>query len=116
MSARVPLEKGQAIRLRLNRPQLSSLTADEKTGQNWVVTFADTMQTPSQALTAIRNITDPARANVTVPIARPGLMHRLVDPDAGDMLMAITAVPPVAVSCGGRISSSSRCLNRSTAW
>jgi len=29
-----------------------------------------------------RNITDPARANVTVPIAKPGLMHRLVDPDA----------------------------------
>jgi tetratricopeptide (TPR) repeat protein len=90
----VPLEKGQAIRLRLNRPQLSSLTGDEKTGQNWVVTFADTMQTPSQPLNAIRNITDPARANVTVPITKPGLMHRLVDPDAGDALMVITAPPP----------------------
>jgi tetratricopeptide (TPR) repeat protein len=90
----VPLEQGQAIRLRLNRPQLSSLTGDEKTGQNWVVTFADTMQTPSQPLNAIRNITDPARANVTVPIARPGLMHRLVDPDAGDVLMVFTAPPP----------------------
>jgi tetratricopeptide (TPR) repeat protein len=90
----VPLEKGQAIRLRLNRPQLSSLTGDEKTAQNWVVTFADTMQTQSQPLTAIRNITDPARANVTVPIARPGPMHRLADPDAGDVLMVITAAPP----------------------
>jgi tetratricopeptide (TPR) repeat protein len=90
----LPLEQGQAIRLRLNRPQLASLTGDEKTGQNWVVTFADAMQTPSQALTAIRNITDPARANVTVPIAKPGLMHRLVDPDAGDALMVITAGPP----------------------
>jgi tetratricopeptide (TPR) repeat protein len=90
----LPLEQGQAIRLRLNRPQLVSLTGDEKAGQNWVVTFADTMQTPSQPLTAIRNITDPARANVTVPIAKPGLMHRLVDPDAGDVLMAITAGPP----------------------
>src|SRR4051812_3457906 len=90
----VPLEQGQAIRLRLNRPQLASLIGDEKTGQNWAVTFADAMQTPSQPLTAIRNITDPARANVTVPIARPGLMHRLVDPDAGDALMVITAGPP----------------------
>ena len=90
----VPLEKGQAIRLRLNRPQLVSLTGNEKTGQNWVVTFADANQTPSQALTAIRNITDPARANVTVPIAKPGLMHRLVDPDAGDALLVITAGPP----------------------
>jgi tetratricopeptide (TPR) repeat protein len=90
----LPLEQGQAIRMRLNRPQLASLTGDEKTGQNWVVTFADTMQTPSQPLTAIRNITDPVRANVTVPIARPGLMHRLVDPDAGDALLVITAPPP----------------------
>jgi tetratricopeptide (TPR) repeat protein len=90
----VPLEQGQAIRLRLNRPQLSSLVGDEKTGQSWVVSFADTMQTPSQPLTAIRNITDPARANVTVPIAKPGMMHRLVDPDAGDALLVITAGPP----------------------
>jgi tetratricopeptide (TPR) repeat protein len=90
----VPLQKGQAIRLRLNRPQLMSLTGNEKTGQNWVVTFADANQTPSQALTAIRNITDPARANVTVPIAKPGLMHRLVDPDAGDALLVITAGAP----------------------
>jgi tetratricopeptide (TPR) repeat protein len=90
----VPLEKGQAIRLRLNRPQLSSLVGDEKAGQNWVVTFADAMQSPSQPLTAIRNITDPARANVTVPIAKPGLMHRLVDPDAGDALLVITAGSP----------------------
>jgi tetratricopeptide (TPR) repeat protein len=90
----MPLDKGQAIRLRLNRPQLASLTSDEKTGQNWVVTFADTMQTPSQPLTAIRNVTDPARANVTVPIAKPSVVHRLVDPDAGDALMVITAGPP----------------------
>jgi tetratricopeptide (TPR) repeat protein len=91
----LPLEKGQAIRLRLNRPQLASLTSDEKAGQqNWVVTFADTMQTSSQPLTAIRNISDPARANVTVPMAKPGLMHRLLDPDAGDALMVITAGPP----------------------
>jgi tetratricopeptide (TPR) repeat protein len=90
----LPLETGQAIRMRLNRPQLASLTGDEKGGQNWVVTFADTMQTPSQPLIAIRNITDPARANVTVPMAKPGLMHRLVDPDAGDALMVITAAAP----------------------
>jgi tetratricopeptide (TPR) repeat protein len=90
----VPLEKGQAIRLRLNRPQLASLSGDEKTGLSWVVTFADTMQTSSQPLNAIRNITDPARANVTVPIAKPRLMHRLVDPDAGDALMVVTAAPP----------------------
>ena len=46
-------------------------------------------------MTAIRNITDPALANVTVPLSKPGLLHRLVDPDAGDTLMVVTAPPPV---------------------
>jgi hypothetical protein len=93
---RLPLPKGQAIRIRLNRPQMPSLTAnDDADATNWTVTLADTMQTPSQPLTALRNITDPALANVTVPLSRPGRLHRLVDPDAGDTIMVITAPPPV---------------------
>ena len=92
----MPLEKGQAIRIRLNRPQLPSLTSDEQAGgANWTLTFADAMRTPAQPLVAIRNITDPALANVTVPLSKPGLLHRLVDPDAGDTLMVVTAPPPV---------------------
>ena len=92
----LPLEKGQAIRIRLNRPQLPSLTTDEQAdGANWTVTFADAMRTPVQPLVAIRNITDPALANVTVPLPKPGLLHRLVDPDAGDTLMVVTAQAPV---------------------
>jgi tetratricopeptide (TPR) repeat protein len=94
--SQLPLEKGQAIRIRLSRPQLPSLTGDDQPGgASWTVTFADTMRTPSQPLLAIRNIADPALANVTVPLARPGLLHRLVDPDAGDTLMVVTAPPPV---------------------
>jgi tetratricopeptide (TPR) repeat protein len=92
----MPLDKGQAIRIRLNRPQMPSLTGDDRpAGSNWTVTFADTMQTPTQPLVATRNITDPAHANVTVPISRPGLLYRFVDPDAGDVLMVVTATPPV---------------------
>jgi len=91
----LPLEKGQAIRIRLNRPLLPSLTTDEADGGNWTVTFADAMRTPVQPLVAIRNIADPALANVTVPLARPGLLHRLVDPDSGDTLMVVTAQAPV---------------------
>jgi tetratricopeptide (TPR) repeat protein len=92
----LPLEKGQAIRIRLSRPQMPSLAGeDQAAGVNWTVTFSDTMQTPTQPLAAIRNITDPALANVIVPLSRPGLLHRLVDPDAGDALMVVTALPPV---------------------
>jgi tetratricopeptide (TPR) repeat protein len=93
--SRLPLEKGQAIRFRLNRPQMPSLTSDDRsTGESWMLTFADRVQTPPLPLTVIRNITDPALANVSVPLANPGILHRLVDPDAGDMLWVVTAPPP----------------------
>jgi hypothetical protein len=93
--SRLPLEKGQAIRFRLNRPQMPSLTSDDRsTGDSWTLTFADRVQSPPLPLTVIRNITDPTLANVAVPLANPGTMHRLVDPDAGDMLWVVTAPPP----------------------
>jgi tetratricopeptide (TPR) repeat protein len=91
----VPQEKGQAVRLRLNRPQLPAFSGEDlPTGTNWTVTFADTVQTPSQALNAIRNIADPALANVTVPLPNAGLLHRFVDPDVGDLLFVVTAKLP----------------------
>ena len=91
----VPQDRGQAVRLRLNRPQLPSLSGEDlATGTNWTVTFADTVQTPSQALSVIRNIADPALANVVVPLARAGILHRFTDPDVGDTLFVVTANPP----------------------
>jgi len=92
----MPLEKGQAVRIRLNRPQMPSLTGEgQPGGANWTVTFADAMQTPTQPLVAIRNSADPAHANVAVPLSKAGLLHRLVDPDAGDTLLVVTAMAPV---------------------
>jgi tetratricopeptide (TPR) repeat protein len=92
----LPLEKGQAIRIRLNQPQMPSLTGDDQaSGENWTLTFADAMQTPTQPLTATRNISDPAHANVSVTLPGHGRLHRLLDPDAGDTLLVVTAPPPV---------------------
>jgi hypothetical protein len=91
----VPQEKGQAVRFRLNRPQLPSISGEDlATGTNWTVTFADTVETPSQALSAIRNIADPALANVTVPLKKAGTLFRFKDPDVGDTLFVVTARPP----------------------
>jgi hypothetical protein len=93
--SRLPLEKGQAVRIRLNRPQMPSLESDGRTGgTDWILTFADRVQAPPLPLTVLRNITDPALANVSVPLANPGLLHKLVDPDAGDTLLVVTAPPP----------------------
>ncbi len=91
----MPQERGQAVRFRLNRPQLPSLSGEDlATGTNWTVTFADAVQTPSQALSAIRNIADPSLANVTVPLPGAGMLHRFTDPDAGDTLFVVTARAP----------------------
>ncbi|WP_316204960.1 tetratricopeptide repeat protein [Bradyrhizobium sp. SZCCHNS3004] len=94
---RVPLDKGQAIRIRLNRPQMHSLSSDDGKGQSWTLTFADKGQTTQQPLMVMRNVADPALANVMVPLANPGpgLLHRLTDPDAGDTLLVVTAPPPI---------------------
>jgi tetratricopeptide (TPR) repeat protein len=95
-ATRVPLENGQAIRIRLNRPQMPSLVGDDQPDRaRWTVTFADTMQTPTQPLVTERNVADPSHANVTVGLAKPGLVHRLVDPDAGDTILVVTAPAPV---------------------
>ncbi len=92
----LPLEKGQAIRIRLNRPQMPSLESDPRGGgKDWTLTFADRVQAPPLPLMVLRNITDPALANVSVPLANPGQLHKFVDPDAGDTLLVVTAPPPV---------------------
>jgi tetratricopeptide (TPR) repeat protein len=94
--SRMPIDKGQAIRIRLNRPLMHSLVTDEHaSGSSWILTFADKVQTPPQPLMVLRNITDPALANIVVPFTHPGLLHRIVDPDAGDTLMVVTGAPPI---------------------
>ena len=90
------LERGQAIRIRLNRPQMHSLTADEHGGgSRWTLIFADRVQALPQPLLVLRNMIDPALANVAVPLAAAGQLHRVVDPDAGDTLLVVTAAPPI---------------------
>jgi tetratricopeptide (TPR) repeat protein len=98
---RRPMDNGQAIRIRLGRPQLASLSVGDPDGsapvapgRRWVVTFADTVQKPSRALTAQRNVVDRFHASVSVPLAGTGRLHRIVDPDSGDALMVVTALPP----------------------
>jgi tetratricopeptide (TPR) repeat protein len=90
------IPEGQAIRIRLNRPQLPTLTGEESgNGSVWTLTFADTVGAPPLPLVAVRNITEPSLANVSVPLANPGLLHKFSDPDAGDTLFVITALPPI---------------------
>jgi tetratricopeptide (TPR) repeat protein len=93
---RMPLDKGQAVRIRLTRPLVYSLTSEEVGKEtNWLLTLADKIQATPLPLMISRNITDPALANIAIPFANPGLLHKLTDPDAGDMLYVVTAPRPV---------------------
>lgn len=94
--SRMPLEKGQAVRIRLTRPLVYSLTSEEVGKEtNWLLTLADKIQATPLPLMISRNITDPALANIAIPFANPGQLHKLSDPDAGDMLYVVTAQRPV---------------------
>ncbi|MFO1109864.1 MAG: tetratricopeptide repeat protein [Bradyrhizobium sp.] len=93
----LPIPQGQAVRIRLTRPQLPSLAGEERGGggSTWTLSFADVIGAPPMPLVAVRNITDPSLANVSVPLANPGLLHKFIDPDAGDTLFVVTALPPI---------------------
>lgn len=93
---RVPLDKGQAVRIRLTRPLVYSLSSEEVGKEtNWLLTLADKIQATPLPLMMSRNITDPALANIAIPFANPGALHKLTDPDAGDTLYVVTAQRPV---------------------
>lgn len=93
---RMPLDKGQAVRIRLTRPLVYSLASEEVGKEtNWLLTLADKIQATPLPLMISRNITDPALANIAIPFANPGLLHKLTDPDAGDALYVVTAQRPV---------------------
>jgi hypothetical protein len=93
---RMALDNGQAIRIRLNRPQMHTLSTDgSAAGTRWTLTFADQVLAPPQPLAVLRSISDSAHANIAVPFANPGKLHRITDPDAGDTLLVVTGLAPI---------------------
>jgi tetratricopeptide (TPR) repeat protein len=95
-ASRMLTDKGQAIRIRLNRPQMHTLSSDELApGSRWTLTFADKVLAPAQPLMVLRNMTDPVHANIAVSLANGGELHRITDPDAGDTLLVVTGSIPI---------------------
>jgi tetratricopeptide (TPR) repeat protein len=82
---------GQAVQIRMSRPQLASLSGD---AQGWALVFADVQKTPSQPLQLMRDISNPTQASLKVTLPGAGAVHRLSDPEAGDTLMVVTAAAP----------------------
>ena len=87
----VPVQGGQAIHIKLKRPQLISLSGDQ---HGVVLTVADQDLSASLSLTAERSVGDPSRANVSVAMAQPGPLFRFHDPEVGDTLWVVPAPLP----------------------
>ena len=79
------------VRIRLDRPRLASLSADD-TG--WMLSIGDTVTEPTRPLAIARSIVGKNRSSIAIPFAEPRQLHRIVDPDIGDTLMVITALGP----------------------
>jgi len=87
----ISLPDGQAVRLKLERPRLTSV---ESEGDTWMLTLGDTVAAPTRPLGVARNIAGTARATVTVPFEHPRRLIRIADPDIGDNLLVVAALGP----------------------
>ncbi len=85
-----PTRDGTVIRLKLDRPQLVSLTTDEK---SWIVTVSDTAQMPTP-LTLLRENTGTPKSGIAIALDNPGRIHKISDPDAGDNFIVVTTTAP----------------------
>lgn len=79
------------IRIKLERPQLVSVSGD---GAAWTVTLGSEVVEPTRPLAIARNIVGPSRSSISVPMEDPRDLRRLDDPEAGDTLLVITALGP----------------------
>jgi tetratricopeptide (TPR) repeat protein len=81
----------QVVRLRLERPRLASVDAEEG---GWSVSLGDAMQNVVKPLAIARNIVTAGRTSLSIPFEKPHKAHWLADPDIGDKLLVVTGLGP----------------------
>ncbi|HML13569.1 MAG TPA: tetratricopeptide repeat protein [Xanthobacteraceae bacterium] len=84
-------EGGQVVRIKVDRPRLTSLEAD---GPTWVVSIGDLVLEPTRPLSIARTAPAPQRTSAVIPFDTPQQLHRLADPEVGDTLLVVTALGP----------------------
>lgn len=83
-------ETGIAVRMRLARPWLVGAEAQ---GFAWTISLGDTILEPTQPIAPTRGLID-GRSVLSLPLEGAHRVHRLADPDAGDLILAATAPGP----------------------
>jgi tetratricopeptide (TPR) repeat protein len=86
-----PSRNGQILRLVLERPRLVSVGGE---GDVWTITIGNSVAESTKPLRIARNLVGPKRASVTIPFDEPKDIHRVTDPEIGDSLIVVTALPP----------------------
>jgi tetratricopeptide (TPR) repeat protein len=86
-----PLEDGQVVRLKLDRPRLVSASVD---GTEVVVLVGETVVEPPRPLNVSRNLTGTSRLTAAIAYDDPRTIHRVSDPEMGDTLFVVTSVGP----------------------
>jgi tetratricopeptide (TPR) repeat protein len=84
-------EGGQVVRIKVDRPRLTSLEAD---GFAWTVSIGDLVLEPTRPLVITRAAAAPQRTSAVIPFDAPQQLHRLIDPEVGDKLLVVTALGP----------------------
>jgi tetratricopeptide (TPR) repeat protein len=84
------LQDAAVVRIRLEHPKLTGLSME---GNAWVVNIGQIPE-PTRALAISRIGASSAHATAAIAMGDPRQMHRLADPDVGDTLLVVTALPP----------------------
>src|SRR5262249_33990437 len=87
-----PLAGGQLIKLKIDANRLASLAVNE-TG--WTIQVGGAIANPSRPIPARRVFVGQNRAGIFIPLAAPGRVYDIKDPEIGDHLVVVTAMSPV---------------------
>jgi tetratricopeptide (TPR) repeat protein len=85
------LREETVVRIKLERPRLTSMASD---GAIWTVIVGDAILEPTRPLVVTRSIVGPNRSSVIIPFDGPFRLHRILDPEIGDTLLVVTALGP----------------------
>jgi tetratricopeptide (TPR) repeat protein len=84
-------DDAQVVRLKLERPRLTSVEPQEG---GWLVTVGEAMRGSTKPLLIARNIVAPGRTSIAIPFDDPAKQHRLSDSEIGDKLLVVTGLGP----------------------
>ena len=86
-----PVAGTQIVRIKLERPRLTKLIADES---RWTLRIGEGKGEPTLPVAVMRNAPNEVRPTARVSFDDPRQLHRIDDPEVGDTLLVVTALGP----------------------